>query len=197
MALFEEKAPWIMGLLRRDFGISVEDAAAVLGNLGHECAGFTDLIEFESRDGGRGGIGWPQWTGPRRRAYEAYCNRNGYNKFSDMANYKYLYIELAGLEGSEGTALAKTKAASGLYNKTVAFEKGFERAGVKHYDRRYAYAQRAMKAYPNWDGSYPDWVASAPPASEDDLVPPPSSVAREIILFLERLIVWLRKSVKD
>src|SRR5690606_17673173 len=75
---FRAKAPGIMAKLLRDFPIAPEDAAAILGNLGHESLGFTAMQEFRPVvAGSRGGWGWAQWTGPRRRAFEAYCARTG------------------------------------------------------------------------------------------------------------------------
>jgi len=67
---FMQKAPGIMRKLMRDFPkLQVDDAAATLGNLGHECAGFTKLQEIApTMKGSRGGYDWPMWTGPRRRA---------------------------------------------------------------------------------------------------------------------------------
>lgn len=173
-ALFEQKAPWIMNLLMRDFPTwREEDAAACVGNAGHECRGFEDLVEIDERVGGKGGIGWFQWTGqtprnPRRRDFEAYCARNNLDRFGDEANYKYLVLEL---RGSERRAVGATSAANGLRNKVIAFEKSFERAGVKHYDRRVEYAQRALTAWrrnpkaaiPRWAGGAPDRGGQFPP----------------------------------
>ena len=155
MSVFTDKAPKIMVTLLRDFPEwGPEDAAADLGSAGHESAGFEDQIESDGKDGGLGGIGWYQWTGhttdnPRRKEYEAYCNRNGLDKFSDKANYGFHFVELKGFQSNidESRTIGNTKAASGLYNKTVAFEKSYERAGVKHYDRRYDYAKQALSAY--------------------------------------------------
>ena len=134
---FRAKAPWIMSKLLCDFPIGVDDAAAILGNLGHECLGFTAMQEFKPVvAGSKGGWGWPQWTGPRRRAFEAYCKRTGKDPASDDANYAYLFIELKGIEGSEKAAIPKTMAAKGLDAKVIAFELAFLRAGVKHYSSR-------------------------------------------------------------
>lgn len=145
MTLFETKAPWIMNLLRADFNLSIEEAAAVLGNLGHESGGFVYYQEIKPTvAGSRGGAGWPQWTGPRRVAFEAYCKRNGLDPKSDRANYGYLFVELT---TTEKAAIPAVKAASGLEAKVRAFEAKFERAGVKHYDSRYAYAKRALAAH--------------------------------------------------
>lgn len=144
-ALFREKAPGIMNLLMADFALDVESAAAVLGNLGHESGGFRFLQEKEPLvPGSAGGYGWAQWTGPRRRAYEAYCSKHGYDPASDTANYKWLYIELS---GSERAAIPAVKNAIGLDAKVQAFEAAFERAGVKHYESRNEWAQRALAAY--------------------------------------------------
>jgi hypothetical protein len=97
---FEAKAPGIMRQLMADFGLSVDDAAAILGNIGHECAGFTLLQEQRPTvKGSRGGWGWCQWTGPRRTAAERYWSRHGYDPSSDTANYKWLFLELKGPEG--------------------------------------------------------------------------------------------------
>jgi hypothetical protein len=147
-AVFRAKAPAIMAKLLSDFPIGPEDAAAILGNLGHECVGFTKLQEMKPTvAGSRGGFGWAQWTGPRRRAYEAYCKRTGKDPASDEANYAYLFIELSGIEGSEKSAIPKTVAAKGLDAKVEAFEKSFLRAGVKHYPSRKLWAKRALDAY--------------------------------------------------
>lgn len=148
MTIFTDKAPGIMRKLMLDFGLTVEEAAAILGNLGHESAGFAKLQEIKPVvPGSRGGYGWAQWTGPRRRAYEAYCRRNDLDPASDKANYAYLFVELKGYEGSEAGAIAKLKAASGLRGKVEAFERAFLRAGVKHYDSRELWAKRALEAY--------------------------------------------------
>lgn len=145
---FRAKAPAIMAQLLRDFPITPEDAAAILGNLGHESAGLTILQEIKPTvAGSKGGYGWAQWTGPRRRAYEAYCARTGKNPASGDANYAYLFIELKGIEGSEKAAIGKLVAANGLDAKVEAFEKAFLRAGVKHYDSRKQWAKVALDAW--------------------------------------------------
>jgi Phage tail lysozyme len=145
MTLFTDKAVKYMPLLMKDFGLTDEDAAAIFGNAGAETEGFKYFQEISPTvAGSRGGFGWFQWTGPRRRAFEAYCARNKLDPYSDDANYKFLFVELS---GTEKKAVPAVKAAQGLYNKTVAFEKSFERAGVKAYDKRYKYAQEALSAY--------------------------------------------------
>lgn len=145
MSLFTDKAPGIMRLLMRDFGLDDLSAAAIVGNLGHESGGFRFLQEKKPLiPGSKGGYGWAQWTGPRRRQYEAYCKRNNLDPASDKANYGFLFVELT---GSEKAAIPAVKAAVGLAAKVKAFELKFERAGIKHYPSRNNYATQALKAY--------------------------------------------------
>jgi len=146
--VFRAKTPAIMAQLMRDFPITPVDAAAILGNLGHESAGLTTLQEIKPAvPGSKGGYGWVQWTGPRRRAYETYCKRTGKDPASDEANYAYLFLELKGIEGSEGGAIGKLVAAEGLDAKVEAFERAFLRAGVKHYPSRKQWAAIALDAW--------------------------------------------------
>lgn len=142
---FSNVAPTYMRMLIEDFGVTVEEAAAVFGNAGYESLGFTKLQEIKPVvKGSRGGYGWFQWTGPRRRAFEAYCKKNGFDPSSNDANYKFLFVELT---TTEKRSLDKLKAASGLDNKVIAFEDAFERAGVKRYPERVKWARIALEAY--------------------------------------------------
>jgi hypothetical protein len=146
---FQKVVPGFMAKLLRDFPeLDVLDAAAIFGNLGHESKGLTDDQEDKPL-AGRGGINWSQWTGPRRKAFEAYCKRAKLDPNSDLAAYKYLWLELKGLEGSEGAALRKTMAAVGLEGKVKAFELAYLRAhkDYKHYPSRLAWANRALEAW--------------------------------------------------
>lgn len=144
-ALFRAKAPGIMKQLMSDFAFSTEDAAAILGNIGAETGGFVHMQEIKPTVAGSlGGWGWCQWTGPRRRAFDAYCERNGLDKRSDKANYGFLFVEL---KGPESAAVNAVKRAKGLVGKTKAFEMAFERAGIKHYANRIFWAQQAMSAW--------------------------------------------------
>lgn len=146
---FRAVAPVYMRRLLSDFpSLDAQGAAAIFGNLGHESIGLTKLQEIKPTvKGSRGGYGWAQWTGPRRRAYEDYCKRNGKDPASDEANYAYLFVELKGIEGSEAGAIARVNAATGLQGKVEAFEKAFLRAGVKHYDSRLQWARIAVEAF--------------------------------------------------
>lgn len=157
MSIFTDKAPSIMRALMKDFDLDDLSAAAIVGNLGHESGGFRFLQEKKPLvPGSKGGYGWAQWTGPRRRLYEAYCKRNNLDPASDKANYGFLFVEL---KGSEAKAIPAVKVAkevrdakgnitkSALASKVEAFERAFERAGIKHYPSRNNYTAQALKAY--------------------------------------------------
>ncbi|CDX54593.1 hypothetical protein MPL1032_190167 [Mesorhizobium plurifarium] len=156
--LFRSKAPWIMALLMRDFKIGLDDSAAILGNLGHESAGFSAMQEIKPTvPSSRGGFGWAQWTGPRRRSFEAYASRVGLNPTDDQANYGWLFSEL---KGPYRAAIDKLVAAKTLAAKVKAFEGVYEKAGVKHYDSRNQWAAIALDAWHQAGGSpsLPAWA---------------------------------------
>jgi len=143
--VFRAKAPGIMAQLMEDFPLQLDDAAAILGNFGHECAGFTAMQEIKPVvEGSRGGYGWPMWTADRRRAFEVYCRRNKLDPASDQANYAYVYVELKGPEKRAIPALLK---ATTLADKVKAFELAYERAGMKHYASRNQWAAIALEAW--------------------------------------------------
>lgn len=147
-AHFRATAPAYMRKLVADFpSLDLQDAAAIFGNLGHESLGFTKLQEISPTvKGSKGGYGWAQWTGARRRAFEAWCKKHGKDPASDATNYAYLFLELKGLEGTESGAVGKVAAAVGLEAKVVAFERAYLRAGVKNDDSRLKWARIAADA---------------------------------------------------
>lgn len=174
MTLFTDKAPWVMNLLRADFGLSVDEAAAVLGNIGHECGGFEKFQEQKPAvKGSRGGFGWCQWTADRRVAFEAYCKRNNLDPKSDRANYGYLFVELKSTEKNAISALKN--APEGLSSKVAAFERSFERAGVINMPSRMRYANQALAAWKINQGAKPPY-ALAKPIPIDPVPPPPDPV---------------------
>lgn len=143
---FTKWAPWLMGNLQRDFDLDLESSAAIVGNAGHESGGFLSLQEKRPLvPGSRGGYGIMQWTGPRRRDYEAYCSRNHFDPADIETNYKFLFVELKGSEGDR--CLPVLKAAKGLDAKTVSFSEKFLRPGIPHLDSRKVWARRALDAW--------------------------------------------------
>lgn len=145
---FTTHAVEMMRKLMADFGVNAETAAAVFGNAGHESNGFRSLQEKKPLvKGSRGGYGIMQWTGPRRRAYEAYCDRNHLDPQAMGTNYAYLWVELNGPEGQGGKLLQKMDLAHGLDAKTEIFMRTFLRPGIPHLDSRVVWAKRALAAY--------------------------------------------------
>lgn len=201
---FRAKAPWIMALLMRDFPIGLDDAGAILGNLGHESGGLVALQEIDPTvKGSKGGYGWAQWTGPRRRAFEAWCRKRGLNPASDEANYRYLIVELT---GSEKAAVKAVKAAKSLAAKVKAFELAFERAGVKHYESRNRWAAIAIEAWHAVNGvpTIPAWAlpsgkpadAQKPPTAPEtrpDPQTPPAAAPEPAAPEKPRKLRWSRR----
>lgn len=194
---FRSKAPTIMAQLLRDFPITPLDAAAIVGNAGHESAGFTAFQEFKPTvAGSRGGWGWMQWTGPRRKAFEAYCARNKLDPRSDKANYAWLFLELKGIEGTEGAAIKRTVAAKTLDDKVETFEKAFLRAGVKHYDSRKIWANRALDEWRKQGSTVgvpipnPTPVPLPTPANDTAPVVKPTKIPRLVIILVLAIVAW-------
>lgn len=157
---FDSLAPRIMGDLRQDFGLSKEQAAGVVGNLGHESGGFRHMQELAPRGGGRGGFGWAQWTGPRRREFEAYVKEKGLDPTSYEANYGFLRQEL---NTTEKGAIGAVRRADTAQGAMVGFENKFERAGVKAYRSRQKFTDRAM--------ALPDVAEQPDAAAQPDFTP--------------------------
>ena len=141
--MFAAKAPGVMDGLIHDFGLDEVQAAGILGNLGHECGGFTIMQELHPVSG-RGGYGWAQWTGPRRVAFEAWCGQHSLSPNSDAANYGYLKYELQGEYRSTIIALKQTNTIEAAVS---VFEQDYERAGVVALTSRCSWAQKAWNAY--------------------------------------------------
>src|SRR5262249_38655926 len=137
-SLFVNLAPRIMAKLHDDFGeLSKLHQAAILGNLGHECAGFTQMHQI----GGGDGLGWAQWSGERHALFVAELAGRPPDDFD--ANYGFLKKEL---KGSHKAAIAALLPTGDIHSAVVAFERKFEAASddAKHYESRERYAQIAL-----------------------------------------------------
>ena len=70
-------------------------ADGLFGNFGYESGGMTTLQEIKPVVGGsRGGFGWAQWTGPRRVAFERFCEGRLLDPTSAPANAGFVMDEL-------------------------------------------------------------------------------------------------------
>lgn len=140
--VFANKAPLLMDRLMREFGFLDFQAAGDAGNAGHESNGFTSLHELGQPEG-RGGYGWYQWTGPRRKTFLAWCQQHGLDWRSDEANIGFHLYEMNS-DHATVASLLKTKT---LEQATLSFERNYERAGVVNMASRNKWAKRAMDAY--------------------------------------------------
>jgi len=140
--LFMQKAPRLMRTLMHNFGMTDFQAAGILGNLGTESMGFQRLHEIGQAEN-KGGYGFAQWTGPRRKLFFDWCVKNKLKWTSDEANEGYLLYELCHDYRHVITHLKETKT---LNEATVVFEKEFEGAGVVNMKSRLQWAQMAMNA---------------------------------------------------
>lgn len=140
--LFQTKAPLIARKLMQDLALKDYQACGILGNIGAECQGFTRMQEVRPI-AGRGGLGWCPWTGPRRRAYEAWCAALRLDPLSDDANYRFLVGEML---GDERKALARLRLSKTLEEAALVFLNRYERAGIPHFPERVRFAQIAMDA---------------------------------------------------
>jgi len=144
---FEARGGWLVKRIALDFNIQLFQAAGSVGNLGFESGGFKVLQEIGVSDFERGGYGWAQWTGPRRRAFETWCVNNKLKPSSDEANYGYLCVELKGAYHNTITLVSKTKDIS---EAVFSVGQTYERPGgttpdfLPGFSGRLRFAQRAL-----------------------------------------------------
>lgn len=139
---FRDHAVEIMQKLMTAFDLEAYMAAGIMGNLGHESGGLTELREIGQPDG-RGGYGWAQWTGPRARTFLSWCTLSGFDWHSVDGNLGYLIHEL---EHDHNTipALLKTK---DIESAAISFERNYERAGVINMHSRLHWANIAYSVW--------------------------------------------------
>ena len=142
-----EKAADLTDRMVKDLGISETKAAAIVGNFMHESGDFQHMQEIAPVSG-RGGYGWAQWTGPRRRNFEAFVAEKGLDINSDDANYQFFLHEIQNdpYEKQQFERWKNTEYGD-LAAETVAFENSYERAGVKHHGSRIQRAETALQMY--------------------------------------------------
>lgn len=129
--------------LQEILGIDSIQAAGIVGSLDQETGGFKFMQEIEPLvKGSRGGYGIAQWTGPRRKAFEAWAKDQGMDISSYEGNLGYLVYEFQ--ETPEGRVLEALKNATTPGEAAEIFTNEFLRPGIPHMDRR---INRANKYY--------------------------------------------------
>lgn len=128
----------IAGLMAR--GLSLPVAQGIAANMIAESGlnpGINEIAPLVP--GSRGGYGLNQWTGPRRRQFEAYAAERG-KPLDDLdLQLDFTLWELGNTERAAGMAL------QGVTDPTEAariYSEKFLRPGIPHMDRRLAEAAR-------------------------------------------------------
>lgn len=147
----------VAGLMQR--GIPYAAAVGFAGNFSVE-SGFNPGINEINPTvaGSRGGYGLAQWTGPRRRQYEAFAKSQGAAPDDLNAQLDFLAWELQNTE--KGAAQAIFAARDPAEAARLVSEK-FLRPGIPHLDNRIREATRIA------GGNYQD----APQSQQNALAP--------------------------
>ena len=169
---FDVRGGWLIGRLIEDLAppFNAIHAAGIVGNLGGESGLLPDINEKAPLvPGSRGGFGWEQATGVRRRALEADAAGHGLAVGTDEANYGFLLDELTGTEHRALVGLEKTQT---VEDAVRVFEVMFERpsdpeGGLR---ARIAFAKRALANYFLHNGQAPA-APIAVPAVPDPAAP--------------------------
>lgn len=144
MANTQDIATRLLSDLQRDYNLTREQAAGVVGNLMHESGGFNSLQEIKPLvPGSRGGYGYAQWTGPRRNAFEDYAASNRLDPASYEANYGFLRHELAN-DPYERRQFNTVRNAQTAEEAARLISQNYLRPGIPHMDSRINYANQLM-----------------------------------------------------
>lgn len=137
----KDKINTIVGNLRKDYGLTREQAVGAVGWMGYESGNMSVMQEY-GHSGTNSGWGWAQWTGPRRTAFMNYAAANKLDPASDEANYGYLKHEL---DTSHAYTLPALRKATTVEEANRAWGEGFEgmREGGKGVPAFKEHAQRA------------------------------------------------------
>lgn len=145
---FEERGGWLAKRLAEVFQLELFQAAGFVGNPGYESGGFKELQELAPAvSGSRGGYGWSQWTGPRRRAFEAWAAAHKLKPSSDEANYGFMVEELRRGFPTMLNRLRETKTieeATFLVGRLYEAPGGTTETHLPGYTERLHYAKRAL-----------------------------------------------------
>ena len=137
--------------LMKDFDLTKVQAAALAGNLAQETGEFKFLQEKKPTvKGSRGGYGFAQWTGPRRKAYENWAEENGLDVNTYEANYGYLKEELENrqkgtIESMGIKTIENLKKMDDIEDATQYVSEYFLRPGIPHMDKRKEYAKEILE----------------------------------------------------
>lgn len=125
----------LMSDLQKELGLTKEQAAGFVGNLAHETGDFKFMQEIDPVvKGSRGGYGFAQWTGPRRKAFEAWAKENDMNISGYDANLGFLLHEINNT--SEGRFMDALRGASTVEDSARIVSNKYLRPGKPHLNSR-------------------------------------------------------------
>lgn len=140
---WEQLAPQAITRLSQDLSISPQVAAGIVGQLGYESAGLKSINEINPVvPGSRGGYGWAQWTGPRRRQFESWAKENNMDISDPEANYQFLIYELT--QTPEKRVLKDLQGVEDPIKAGQIFTQKFLRPGVVAQDKRDSWTKKAI-----------------------------------------------------
>ncbi len=126
-------------------GLTPEQAAGIVGNLMQE----SGVDPGSHQTGGGPGRGIAQWSvGERWSGVEELAQKQGESPYDLGVQLDYMWQEL---NGSESAALASLKQASSASEAAVAFEEGYERAGIPNNGARIANAQGVLEKFGGYE----------------------------------------------
>lgn len=143
MATFDSLAPQVTKRLAGDLGLTPQQAAGIVGQLAYESDGLQAINEYNPVvPGSRGGFGWAQWTGPRRREFESWAQQNQMDVSTPEANYGFLLHELQNTP--EGRVLDDIRNAQDAQTAGRIFTDRFLRPGIPAHDKRATWTDKVM-----------------------------------------------------
>lgn len=135
----------LAGLVAR--GIPVHVAQGMVANMIAESGLRTDINEIAPVvEGSRGGYGLNQWTGPRRRQFEAFASDRGVSPSDLNTQLDFTVWELANTEKAAGNAL---RSASDPIEAARIYSEQFLRPGIPNMDKRLSEAARLAGVQPS------------------------------------------------
>lgn len=118
------------------FGLTDYQAAAIAGNLDHETGSFKFMQELNPMvEGSRGGYGFAQWTGQRRKAFEAWAKENDLDPSSYDANLGFLVHEFQ-TDKYFQKILGRLEKTKNVDEATKVFSDGYLKPGIPKMDSR-------------------------------------------------------------
>ncbi len=134
--------------LQKDFGLTNEQAAGIVGNLWHESGGMNSGItqggaigepNANMADDNGNGYGIAQWGGTRKQGLIDFADKNGLPPSSQAANYGFLKQELS---GPYAGAIDAVKGTGDVASATAAFANAFEKPSDPQMASRVALAEK-------------------------------------------------------